>query len=248
MLAFFSVCSVQEIQAQTNKGYYMLKVYHLKNSAQQQLTESYLKEFYVPKLHKLNIKNVGVFKTLDQDTTNKRIYVLIPFDNWKKIENLDANVSDETTQAGRDYINADFKNPPYTRMETIILNAFATRTSPSVPKLTAPKADRVYELRSYESATEQYHRNKVKMFNSGETDLFDRIGSNPVFYGSVIAGAKMPNLMYMTAYDSMKERDKHWEVFSAAPEWKVLIAKDEYKNNVTKNDITFLHPTDYSDF
>lgn len=229
-------------------SYYELKVYHIKDKTQEDLVDGYLRNAYVPALHRMGIKNVGVFKTLAKDTVDRRIYVFIPFANWSKLEALDDIIIPDVAKGGRDYVDAKFNNPPYTRVETIILNSFATRPLPAVPKLSAPRNERIYELRSYESATEQYHRNKVKMFNSGETGLFDRIGSNAVFYGAVVAGSRMPNLMYMTAYDSMAERDKHWEAFFAAPEWKALIAKDEYKNNVSKNDITFLYPTEYSDF
>lgn len=248
MLAITINFAAQKSHAAAKGNYYELKIYHIKDKAQEELVDIYLKDFYVPKLHAMGMKSIGVFKTLAKDTIDRRIYVFIPVTSWKKLESLDENINREVAKTGRDYIDAGYKNPPYVRMETVILNAFATRPSPLVPKLTATKADRVYELRSYESPTEQYHRNKVRMFNSGETGLFDRIGSNPVFYGAVIAGAHMPNLMYLTAYNSMKERDEHWTVFSAAPEWKALVAQDEYKNNVSKNDITFLYPTEYSDF
>lgn len=229
--------------------YYEIKIYHFKDQVQEQAVDAYLKDAYVPRLHQQGIKNVGVFKPLATDTA-KRIYVFIPFKSWKDLQDFDSRIIADTElgATGKAYLDADYKAAPYARLETIILTAFSTRPSPTVPKLPAAKADRVYELRSYESPTEKLHYNKVKMFNSGETDLFDRINSNPVFYGSVVAGSHMPNLMYMTAYNSMADRDKHWDVFGAAPEWKALTAQDQYKNNVSRNDIVFLHPTDYSDF
>src|SRR5680860_336949 len=99
--------------------------------------------------------------------------------------------------AGKDYINAAHDNPVYTRMEKVLMRAFTGMPHFQESTLTGPKEDRVYELRSYESATEKQHRNKVKMFNEGEIDIFDKLDFNPVFYGEVIAGANMPNLMYM---------------------------------------------------
>ena len=45
-----------------------------------------------------------------------------------------------------------------------------------LPKLRAAKNERIYELRSYESATEKIFANKVHMFNEGgEIDLFKRL-------------------------------------------------------------------------
>ncbi|MDB5285703.1 MAG: family containing protein [Mucilaginibacter sp.] len=247
MLLFALIYITQQAQA-ANRNYYQIKIYHLKNKAQEQLVDSYLKDFYLPKLHTMGIKNIGVFKTLETDTADRRIYVFIHFATWKKMEYFDENVSRDVAKTGREYVDANYKTPPYSRMETIILNAFMTRPVPALPKLTANKTDRIYELRSYESVTEQYHRNKVSMFNSGETDLFDRLGFNSVFYGSVVAGCRMPNLMYMTAFNSKEDRDKHWAAFSSDTQWKTLSGMPEYQNNVSKSDVIFLQPAEYSDF
>jgi hypothetical protein len=35
----------------------------------------------------------------------------------------------------------------------------------------------------------------------GEVPLFVRLGFNAVFYGEVIVGSHMPNLMYMTTFE-----------------------------------------------
>ena len=87
------------------------------------------------------------------------------------------------------------------------------------------------------------------MFNEGgEIDLFKRLNFNPVFYSEVIAGSKMPNLMYMTTFENMAERDAYRKAFGDDPFWKKLSAMTEYQNNVLKIDIIFLYPADYSDF
>jgi hypothetical protein len=71
---------------------------------------------------------------------------------------------------------------------------------------------------------------------------------NAVFYAEVLSGSHMPNLMYMTTFNSKEDRDKHWETFSNDPVWKTLVALPEYQHNVSKADIIFLHPAEYSDF
>jgi len=130
-----------------------------------------------------------------------------------------------------------------------VLRAFPKMTEPDVPQLTANKTDRVYELRSYESPTEAFNLNKVKMFNDGnEVALFKRLGFNAVFYAEVLAGSHMPNLMYMTTFNSKQDRDKHWDTFGNDPEWKTLVALPQYQHNVSKAEIIFLHPAVYSDF
>jgi NIPSNAP len=118
-----------------------------------------------------------------------------------------------------------------------------------LPLLKAPLNERVYELRSYESATEKSNRNKVKMFNDGgEISLFKRLAFNAIFYAEVISGGHQPNLMYMTRFENKAARDAHWKEFGQDPEWKKLSAMPEYQNNVSHIDITFLRPTAYSDF
>ena len=144
--------------------------------------------------------------------------------------------------------NAPYNNPAYGRLETIFLKAFDAMTALTAPKLTAPKAERVSELRSYEGASEKIFRNKMQMFNAGgEIKLFNRLGFNGIFYGEVLFGAKMPNLMYMTSFANKADREAHWKAFGAYPEWKRLSALPEYQNNVSHIDITFLRPANYSD-
>jgi hypothetical protein len=229
---------------------YQIKVYHYKTVAQKQVIEDYLKDVFVPYLHKGGIGKIGVFRTLEADTADKRIYVLIPFKSLKQMDQVsEAALTDLASAPNSAYANAAYNNPPYTRLETIVLNAFYKMPSPAVPSLTAPKEERIYELRSYESATESLFINKVKMFNTGdEVGLFNRLGFNAVFYASVISGAKMPNLMYMTTFNSKADRDKHWEAFGADAYWKELSAKPEYQHNVSHADIIFLQPANYSDF
>ncbi len=151
--------------------------------------------------------------------------------------------------AGRNYINAGYKNPPYTRIESILLKAFPLAPQMQLPGLKTPFSERIYELRSYESATEKIYRNKVQMFNEGgEIALFKRLEFNAIFYAEVISGSHMPNLMYMTSFENKEAREAHWKSFGAAPEWKKMSSLPEYQNNVSHIDITFLRAAAYSDF
>jgi hypothetical protein len=233
------------------RDYYQLKIYHYKSQAQEIRIEQYLQQAYVPALHRAGVKNVGVFKPVTQQDTDRRIYVFTPFPSLNKLAGIEQQLQADKKYLtdGKDYIDADYKDSPYNRIETIVLQAFPGMPSTAIPNLTAAKADRVYELRSYESPTEKYNFNKVRMFNVGdEIGLFKRLGFNAVFYSEVIAGNRMPNLMYMTTFNSKEDRDKHWDAFGKDAQWKTLTAKEEYKNNVSHADIVFLHPADYSDF
>lgn len=249
-IAFFLVIPAA-FAAAPSRSYYQLKIYHYKTQAQEDKIEHYLQQAYVPAAHRAGIKNVGVFKPLKQQDTARLIYVFTPFQSWDKLMGLDQKLQADAAYLadGKDYIDAVYNEQPYNRIETIVLQAFPGMPSTDVPNLTTAKADRVYELRSYESPTEKYNVNKVTMFNLGdEIGLFKRLGFNAVFYSEVIAGSHMPNLMYMTTFNSMDDRDKHWDAFGKDAYWKTLSAKAEYQHNVSHADIIFLRPADYSDF
>jgi hypothetical protein len=230
-------------------SYYEIRVYHFKDARQEASVDSFLQYQYIPVLHSAGISNVGIFKPIANDTAaDKRIYVFTPYKSLKNWESAHPEIVQKLENGNSGYTNAVYNNPAFVRMETIFLKAFEKMPSAAAPALTGPKADRVYELRSYESASEKIFRNKVEMFNKGgEVALFKRLGFNAVFYGEVLFGARMPNLMYMTSFENMKVRDEHWKAFSADPEWKKLSGMPEYQNNVARNETIFLRSTNYSD-
>lgn len=234
-----------------DREYYQITTYHFSTTDQEKAIDAYLEQTLVPALHKYGIKNVGVFKWLGNDTAfDKKIIMLIPLASPAGLEKLPGkNDFIASVKEPAQYIDATYDKPPYTSIETVLVYAFPMAPKMQLPKLTTPFADRVYELRSYESATEKQHVNKVHMFNEGgEVDLFKRLQFNAVFYGSVLAGSHMPNLMYMTTFDNMQERDKHWKAFVDDPQWKSLIAMPYYAHNVSHIDIYLMRPAAYSDY
>jgi len=231
---------------------YQLKIYHCQNEQQEERVEHYLREAFVPALHRANIEAVGIFKPIAYKTTSleKCIYVFIPYASFDLYLKLEETLTKDGIyqRAGADYIQASYNTPPYHRIETILIQAFPKSPIFNIPKLQGNRKDRVYELRSYEGPTEKLYKNKVEMFNLGdEIGLFKRLGFNAVFYGEVLAGSKMPNLMYLTTFENMVSREEHWKAFNNDPYWKKLSSSPNYQHNVSHADIVFLHPTDYSD-
>jgi hypothetical protein len=256
LIPFVKCSSSKKLTAEQNndgaKSYYTLQVYHLVTDDQITLVESFLKTAYLPALHRNGISTVGVFKPVDNDTaSDKKIIVFTPYKSLQQFAKTTQQLKSDgrLQQASPAYVNAPYKSPPYTRFETILLEAFEKMPSMAVPHLTGERSNRIYELRSYEGPTEKFYQNKLQMFNQGgEVTLFKRLNFNAVFYASVLAGSRMPNLMYMTTFENKADREAHWKSFSSDPDWKILSAKPEYQNNVSKINIQFLTPTEYSDF
>ena len=241
------------LSAQTKQEYLELRVYNLAwGSGQEGKVDAFLKDVYLPALHRAGITKVGVFKPIETDVlSGKRIFVLIPVKTVEQSVTLPEVLAKDKVyvEAGKSFIEAPFNEPPYARIEKIILKAFKNMPQPFFPSFTNPVSERVYELRSYESATEAKAIKKIQMFNEGgEIDIFTSLKFNTVFYGEVISGSAMPNLMYMTTFTDMKSHDEHWKAFGATPEWKKLSAMEEYKNTVSNIDRFLLHPADYSDY
>lgn len=233
---------------------YEIKIYQVENKEQEDRVDSYLENALLPAMHRSGISRVGVFKPLSNDTAKvRRIYVLIPYKTEKQFINLPAQLQKDPkySKDGQDYLDAAYDKAPYQRMESILLKAFSEMPVMQTPydkSVNEDKEKRIYELRSYEGPTEKYYEKKVHMFNQGgEVEIFRRLGFNPVFFGRVLVGSRMPNLMYMTSFEDMASHDAHWQAFRTDPAWKELSAKEFYKHTVSKSTIILLKPAKYSD-
>ncbi len=234
----------------SGKEFYELKVYTFANDDQVSFTDDFLGNAFIPAMKRQGISPIGVFKNrITEEDTVQKTYVLIPFKSMEEFLGYeDKLIADETfLSAGSSYINAPQKQPPYARISSSFVEAFDEMPKMATPKLEGPRSERVYELRSYLGPTEKLHLNKVDMFNAGgEVEIFDRLGFNAVFYGRVLIGDEMPNLVYMTTFSDMQSRDEHWDAFRADPQWLELKAVEKYQDNMLQAKVFLLYPTDYS--
>jgi hypothetical protein len=235
-----------------NQQYYEIRIYQLADRSQEAGVDDYLKNVYLPALHRAGIPAVGVFKPVETDTAcGKLVYVFIPFKTINEFSGLEGVLENDEQycKEAESFRNAPYDKPPYKRLETVLLKAFGEMPQYAVPDYSTPLTERIYELRSYESATEATAKKKIEMFNSGgEIAIFQRLGFQPVFFAQVLAGSHMPNLMYMITFTDMKSHDEHWKTFVESEEWKTLSAMEEYNNTVSHIASSLLHPTSYSDF
>jgi hypothetical protein len=222
--------------AKGSREFYELRVYTLKNDAQQKLVEAYFRDALMPALNRLSNQQVGVF-TEFQPTGQTKLYTLMQYYSWDDFTSVgDKLAGDQAYLAAADgYLNAPASDPAYERIESSLLKAFA-----HMPKMQAPpQTPRIFELRRYEHATEGAGKKKLEMFNdAGEINIFKRLGFNPVFFGETIVGPARPNLTYMITFDDMAAHDSHWKAFVGDPEWKKISVMPEYSDAKLVSHIT----------
>ncbi|HVN58682.1 MAG TPA: NIPSNAP family protein [Bacteroidales bacterium] len=251
-ISMVALTAVRALGVPSVREYYELRIYHLKTRAQEERVDTYLRDVYIPAMHRAGILRVGVFKPAEPDTTAGRIvYLLLPFRTIDQYAHLADILQNDKLflEASKLFVNAPFDDPPYERMETIIMKSFSDMPESYSPKFSTPPGSRIYELRAYESATEEKAVKKMEMFNQGgEIKLFRKLDFNLVFVGEVLAGSIRPNLMYMTSFADTTANRLHWKTFVDSPEWKSLSGMEEYKNTVSRIHKYFLHPAGYSEY
>lgn len=228
---------------QAQREVYEWREYEMRFGADQGQLENYFKTALIPALNKHGVKTVGVFKEW-RPSDPAKIYLLTPYPSFDAYISINTKLKSDAeymkNSAAYNSLPAD--KPLYDRFTSSLMTAFE-----GWPVLTVPSgASRIFELRTYEGSSEDAVRRKVKMFHDGEFPIFTRAKLNPVFFGEVIAGDRLPRLTYMLTCNSMEERDKGWVDFIADPAWKKLVGDTQYANTISKIVNTFLVPTAYS--
>jgi hypothetical protein len=204
-------------------------------------------------MHRAGISTVGVFKPIETDTAafGKLVYVFVPFKTVDQFLQLSDVLGQDKvyTEAAKSFLDAPFNDPPFKRYENTLMRAYIDMPEFFAPKFATPVTERIYEIRDYQSATEAKAVKKREMFNQGgEIALFKSLGFDAVFWGEVLTGSHMPNLVYMITFPDMKSHDEKWKSFGSSDGWKKMSGLEEYKNTVSKVSSYLLHPTSYSDF
>ncbi len=125
------------------------------------------------------------------------------------------------------------------------------RTTPYSPELAAAadgQKPRLFELRVYHSPTHRQLMALHQRFGGPEIKIFHRCGIHPILYGETAIGRNMPNLVYMTPFESLAAREKAWAAFGADEEWQKVRAESIQKSgNIVSNvSITMLQAAPFS--
>jgi hypothetical protein len=231
------------------REYYELRQYHVQSGRQQKITDAFLRDALVPALNRLGFSPVGVFN-VEIGESAPRFHVLLPAASAEVLTVVERRlgVDAEYLKAGAPFLNAPADQPAMVRIESSLMVAFEGWPKLTLPAATTEHKERLFELRTYESPSDQDHRRKVEMFNSGEFEVFEKAGFWRVFFGDVLIGAKLPCLTYMVGFPSLAERVADWKTFGSLPEWKKLTSSPRFSfesivSNITN---TILRPTEYS--
>lgn len=227
--------------------YYEFRVYKTASADKKAVLNRYLEKALLPGLNRMGIDRIGVF-TNRNEPADLNVYVLIPYKTLDLFAavNPALQADKKYLSAAKEYYAAPKDDPVFTRIESKLHKAFAGMPVIEMPKQTAGNKPRLFELRVYEAHTEEKAALKVDMFNSGEMQVMRDVGLAPVFYGEVIIGDDVPNLMYMTSASNQEEHDKHWDGFRTHPDWLSQKEDPKYADTVSKNTKWFLIPTSYS--
>ena len=225
------------------REFYELRVYHLKSGGKLNVYSNYLGKAVIPALNALGIKNIGAFTEWGR-TDPPKLYLLIPYSSAAQMVTAAQKMAEQSVykENAAEYLATDSNNPNYARIESSFMVAFS-----GIPAMKVPaKSERIFELRNYESFSEEAGQRKIAMFNKGELDIFYKTALNPGFFGEVLIGQNLPCLTYMLVFKDVAERDANWDKFIAHPDWKKMSGMPEYANTVSQVNRTFLVPTEYS--
>ncbi len=201
----------------------------------------------IPAMNRAGVKPVGAFRALKADnpkfeTDELTVRVLLQSPDAASLLTLSKRLAGDAAFAAaqKAVLGTPMKDPVYLRIETQLMLAFAQCPALEVPSTAA---DRVLQLRIYESHNCERAARKVEMFNEGgEIALFRRLGMNPVFFGASVAGTRLPNLHYMLGFENPAALDAGWKKFRTDPEWIKLKDDPRFKDTVSNITNLILRP------
>ncbi len=240
--------SAQQPAAGT-RFFYELRRYSLITGPQMpKLTEAYLENALIPAANRCGVKPIGAFR-LDYGPETPAIYLLLPHSSADGVVTLQASLRNDAAylQASAPFRDVAADRPAFARVDTQLLQAFDS--FPSLHSPAAGKAQRIFQMRTYESPTPKTHDLKVEMFGKGgELDIFHAAGFEPVFFGEALVGPRMPNLTYMLTFKDLADLTAKWDKFRVDPAWKKLSTGERYGSEALVSNITnlVLTPTAYS--
>lgn len=240
--AIKSIASPSPVISPQKKEIYEWRIYTLKSESDGNTLDAFYKDTLIPAYNRKKIP-VAAFKPYKPGEKELRYFLFI-YPDIQTYHTVKKEIwQDRTfTQAAQPFYDRTAPSPLYSNFETFLSEAFD-----KIP--VHRKADpgrTLFEIRLYWSPNEEANQRKVRMFNVDEIDIFDNVGINSICYGEILAGSRMPALIYLTWYKDEETRAKAWDKFRVHPDWLRIKVMEEYANTATNNQSIFLTPMPYS--
>ena len=219
-------------------------MYTVKDADKRATLVELLDNALIPALNRQGIRPVGVFVPMEREEKYAlNVFMLIPHRTAASFVNANPRLVADAAfmKAAAPIFETTSKDPVYTSCDTSLLYNFPTMPVMEVPNLGP---DRVFQWRFYRSFNIERNEAKIHMFDQGgELPLFREVGLNPIVFGDVVAGNKLPALAYMIGCPSMAAHDEAWRTFIAHPKWIAMKDLPEYADTATEIDRVLLNPS-----
>lgn len=228
-------------------NYYLLETYYLRHGAQLQRIHQFMNQGFSPAAHRIH-PGPQIFLEGVVSAHLPQFVAILGLDSASDATGLRSQLQQDTAfrQAAEEWESGP--EPPYEHFSQILLRA--ADYSPPVDLARRAREPRLFELRVYHSPAWSQLAALHNRFAGPEIKIFHRVGIHPVLYCETAIGPNMPNLTYLTPFDSLAAREAAWNAFAADPEWvKVRKASvDAHGQIASVIHISLLKATSYSPF
>ena len=224
--------------------YYLIQNYYLRNSTQLPRLNEFMSQGFLPAANKVN-PGPKIFLEALVAAHMPQFVTIAGFRTAEEVASMRAALRQDAAYRKAFAAWEEGPEPPYEHFSQTLLQA--TDFSPEIPAKAA-ETPRIFELRTYHSPTWRQLAALQERFAGPEVRIFHRLGIFPVFYTETVLGANMPNLTYLTPFDSLAAREKAWDAFASDPEW-VKVRKesiDRHGQISSVIQVTLLKATPYS--
>ena len=228
----------------TQREFVEVRKYTVSNAEKRAQLVEVLDRALIPGLNRQGIRPVGVFVPIAREQNYAlNVFVAIPHKTMDSFVNANIRLVADSVfmRAAAPMFETTSRDPLYTDCVTWLHYNF-----PTMPVIEAPDMgpNRVFEWRLYRSFNIERNVAKIHMFDQGgELPLFREIGLNPIFFGDVVAGNKLPALAYIIGCPSLEAHAAAWRVFGSHPKWVAMRDLREYADTATDIDRVVMTPS-----
>ena len=217
------------MSTETNKrqtGVFVVRNYFLKNGSQPARLHKFMQNALLPELQGVtSIPSIFLDALIAPHMPQvMTIFGFESIEQWQAFENRALTSSRYQTSLS-EWERGD--DPPYEEYSEKLLAP--TAFCPPL-ETSGSQASRTFELRVYHSPTRRQLAALNERFGGAEIPIFHRCGIFPILYTNGLSGESLPNLTYLTPFESLSAREKAWAAFGADPEWVKVRAESIEKS------------------